>query len=134
MHMKRFSIRYLPFLLICCWWLSACEQKKMEKDLPKEKTLFEEIPAEKTGISFTNRVIQEGENNVLNYPYYFNGGGVVVGDINNDGWPDVYFSGNKVANQLYLNKGKSASDATGTAPFQFENITQKAGVAVAEGW
>src|SRR5690349_1785524 len=101
--MKPFSIQCLPFLFTCLLALSACEQKRTEKALPKEKTLFEEIPAAKTGISFSNTVIQEGENNVLNYPYYFNGGGVAVGDLNNDGWPDVYFSGNKVANQLYLN-------------------------------
>ena len=84
-----------------------------------EQKLFEEQLAETTGIDFENKVVQDQENNVLNYPYYFNGGGVAVGDINNDGLEDVYFSGNSVANQLYLNKGN----------FQFEDITEKAGVS-----
>jgi len=89
-----------------------------------EQKLFEEQPAETTGVDFENKVIQDQENHVLNYPYYFNGGGVAVGDINNDGLEDVYFSGNSVPNRLYLNKGD----------FQFEDITSKAGVAAPRGW
>jgi enediyne biosynthesis protein E4 len=89
-----------------------------------EQKLFEEQLAETTGIDFENKVIQDQENHVLNYPYYFNGGGVAVGDINNDGLEDVYFSGNSVPNRLYLNKGN----------FQFEDITEKAGVKAQEGW
>jgi hypothetical protein len=126
--------RYTLLLIASFLLINACESKKEENTSLQKKTLFEEISAEKTGITFSNTVIQEGENNVLNYPYYFNGGGVAVGDINNDGWPDVYFSGNKVANQLYLNKGRVELDSSRTVPFQFENITQKAGVAAAEGW
>lgn len=89
-----------------------------------ETPLFKELPAETTGISFVNEVKQEGENNVLNYPYYFNGGGVAIGDLNNDGRPDVYFSGNKVPNRLYINKGQ----------LQFEDATVRAGVAAPDGW
>src|SRR5688572_534165 len=89
-----------------------------------EQKLFEEQLAETTGIDFENKVIQDQENHVLNYPYYFNGGGVAVSDINNDGLEDVYFSGNSVANRLYLNKGD----------FQFEDITSKAGVTAPRGW
>lgn len=89
-----------------------------------ETKLFVEQPVARTGIDFENAVVQDGENNVLNYPYYFNGGGVAVGDINNDGLEDVYFSGNMVPNRLFLNKGD----------FHFEDITAKAGVGVTEGW
>ena len=91
---------------------------------PTERKLFEEQLAEKTGIDFENKVVQDQDNHVLNYPYYFNGGGVAVGDVNNDGLEDVYFSGNTVSNQLYLNKGD----------FQFEDITEKAGVGATQGW
>lgn len=91
---------------------------------PAGKNLLEEQLPEKTGINFENSVVQNQDNHVLNYPYYFNGGGVAVGDINNDGLADVCFSGNIVPNRLYLNKGD----------FEFEDITDKAGVGAMEGW
>ncbi|HMK58599.1 MAG TPA: VCBS repeat-containing protein, partial [Nitrososphaeraceae archaeon] len=98
--------------------LSSC------KNNTSREPLFQELLQEETGIAFQNTVVQDGDNNVLNYPYYFNGGGVAIGDINNDGLQDIYFSGNQVSNKLYLNKGN----------FQFEDITEKAGVAVSVGW
>jgi len=110
-------LRHFYLLPISIALFAACAEKK-------PTTLFEEQPAEKTGIAFQNTVVQQGENNVLNYPYYFNGGGVALGDINNDGLIDIYFSGNQVPNKLYLNKGD----------FSFEDITDKAGVALAQGW
>ncbi len=110
-------LRIISFLTIATVFF-GCSKKQTEKKL------FEEQLPEKTGINFENTVIQDQENHVLNYPYYFNGGGVAVGDINNDGLEDVYFSGNNVPNRLYVNKGD----------FQFEDITQKAGVNAAQGW
>ncbi|QKZ13424.1 VCBS repeat-containing protein [Spirosoma sp. KUDC1026] len=89
-----------------------------------ETPLFNELTADQTGITFVNDVKQEGENNVLNYPYYFNGGGVAVGDLNNDGRPDIYFTGNKTPNRLYLNQGG----------LTFTDVTDKAGVAATDGW
>ena len=63
--------------------------------------------------------------NILYYLYYYNGGGVATGDINNDGLPDIYFTANtKGNNKLYLNKGN----------FQFEDITANAGVAGGSDW
>jgi enediyne biosynthesis protein E4 len=103
-------------LFLCTMLVLACSEKKDEK-------LFTEQPGELTGVAFRNTVRQDAENHVLNYPYYFNGGGVAAGDINNDGLVDVYFTGNMVADRLYLNKGN----------FQFEDITTKAGVS-ADGW
>ncbi|HMG93181.1 MAG TPA: VCBS repeat-containing protein [Chryseolinea sp.] len=105
------------YIFLCSALFFGCAKRE-------ETKLFEEQLTEKTSIDFENKVVQNGENNVLNYPYYFNGGGVAVGDINNDGLQDVYFSGNIVPNKLYLNKGN----------FQFEDITEKAGVAAREGW
>ncbi|MCD6597306.1 MAG: VCBS repeat-containing protein [Bacteroidales bacterium] len=78
----------------------------------------------KTGIEFRN-TIQETENfNHLEYSYLYNGAGVAIGDINNDGLPDIYFTGNLVTSRLYLNKGN----------FKFEDISKSAGVAAKETW
>lgn len=87
-------------------------------------TLFEALPPSYTGVSFTNRLPEDTSFNILNYLYYYNGGGVAVGDINNDGLPDLYFTSNLGANHLYLNKGN----------YQFEDITERAGVADSVGW
>jgi hypothetical protein len=75
-------------------------------------------------VSFANKLPDDSSFNVLNYLYYYNGGGVAVGDINNDGLPDLYFSSNLGSNTLYLNKGN----------YHFEDITKRAGVAGPDGW
>jgi len=97
--------------------LASCGKKT-------ESTLFELLPSEKTGISFENNLTSTAELNILEYLYFYNGGGVAAGDINNDGLVDLYFTGNQVPNKLYLNKGN----------FKFEDITESAGVYGDGGW
>jgi hypothetical protein len=80
--------------------------------------LFTQLNAEDTGITFSNRITESDTMNVLTFEYINNGGGVAVGDFNNDSLPDVYFTGNMVSNKLYLNKGD----------FKFDDVTAKAGV------
>lgn len=90
----------------------------------REKTLFQQMPPEETGIHFSNRIIEDDTFNILEYEYVYNGGGVAIADFNKDGLSDVYFTGNMVPNQLYLNKGN----------FRFEDITEVAGVKGEGRW
>ncbi len=88
------------------------------------KTIFNLVPSEHSGVKFSNDIKESEEQNILRDPYFYNGGGVAIGDINNDGLPDIYFTGNMAGDRLYLNKGK----------LHFQDITQKAGILSANIW
>lgn len=96
--------------------LSACGKKEGE--------LFKTPSADKTGINFENTLTETDDLNILDYLYFYNGGGVAIGDINGDNLPDIFFSGNQVKNKLYLNKGD----------LSYEDITEKAGVGGNSTW
>lgn len=81
--------------------------------------MFTLLPENKTHVNFTNKLDEGLNTNVLMYEYFYNGGGVAVADLNNDGLEDIYFSSNMEENKLYLNKGK----------MEFEDITDDANVA-----
>ncbi|MDZ7899740.1 MAG: VCBS repeat-containing protein [Arcicella sp.] len=102
-----------PLCLIICF---SCSKKN--------DTLFELMDKRDTGIDFINKIENTEDGNIFNYRNFYNGGGVAVGDINNDGLSDVFFTANMGSNKLYLNKGD----------FHFDDITQKAGVAEADKW
>lgn len=88
----------------------------------KENRLFE--LQLNTGIDFKNELHESEDFNVFKYRNFYNGGGVATGDINNDGLPDIFFTGNQVSNKLYLNKGN----------FTFEDISAKAGFSEKKQW
>src|SRR5215470_11544914 len=91
----------------------------------RSNTLFTSLSPSRTGIDFTNTLEKKKAFGILYFLCYYNGGGVAIGDINNDGLPDIYFTANsKGHNKLYLNKGN----------FEFEDITDKAGVAGTADW
>lgn len=90
----------------------------------KGEFLYNQIDVKKAGIDFVNQLDQTEELNTYTFKNFYNGAGVGIGDINNDGLPDIYFCGNTRDNKLYLNKGE----------FHFEDITEKAGVACKDVW
>lgn len=114
------SYKNISLLILCCitsfiFFLSCTREPK----------LFTQIPSSQTNIHFINKLPDRDSLNILDYLYYYNGGGVAIGDINNDGLPDIFFTANsKGNNKLYLNKGN----------FQFEDITAKAGVSGDADW
>jgi hypothetical protein len=90
-----------------------------------EPPVFELLPSTETGIHFVNKLSDADAPGILKYLYFYNGAGVAIGDINNDGLPDIFFTSNKKGgNKLYLNKGN----------YKFEDITDKAGVAGGADW
>lgn len=115
-------------IIIFLTTIGACQPKENAETpttvAPVTNALFEKKSPSDTGIDFVNAV-QDGEQfNVLTYRNFYNGGGVAIGDINNDGLADVYFTSNMQANKLYLNKGD----------WQFEDISEKAGIGGQRGW
>ena len=120
---------YKLFLFIFLGMLISC-QPEVEKTpmaptyIPNPQALFTSLPATQTDITFTNQIEDQKDFNILNYRNYYNGGGVALGDINNDGLVDIYFTANLEKNKLYVNRGD----------FQFEDITEKAGAAGAKAW
>ena len=90
----------------------------------KQDRLFEKLPADNSGVNFINQLDPSKNVSILDYLYYYNGGGVALGDINNDGLVDIYFTSNQGKNKLYLNKGNN----------KFEDITAKAGVEGQSDW
>ncbi len=99
--------------------LIACEGSSN-----KQMKLFTKMDSDYTGIDFLNSVENQKNFNIFKYRNFYNGGGVAIGDINNDGLPDIYMSANMLSNRLYLNKGD----------FKFEDITEKAGVGGNKPW
>lgn len=106
--MQRFTTAYFLFSI---FFLLGCEKKS--------KQLFQSVNPESSGIQFSNTLIYSDTLTVLDFEYLYNGAGVGIGDINNDGLQDIYFSGNMTSGKLYLNKGD----------WKFEDITEQAGVA-----
>jgi enediyne biosynthesis protein E4 len=104
----------------------------------KEKPLFTLMTQKQTGVSFLNQIEEDDSLNVFRYEYLYNGAGVGIGDFNNDGLNDIFFSGNTSSNKLFINKtGLPAGQAglpTGQAGFQFTDVTSAAMVGGNGGW
>ncbi|HEU0063402.1 MAG TPA: VCBS repeat-containing protein, partial [Flavisolibacter sp.] len=104
-----FTNRTTAFLFIAVVLITSCENKK---------TLFKLVDSSHSGIYFNNKIVETDSMNPLDNTNIYNGGGVGIGDFNNDGLQDIYFTGNQVSNKLYLNKGN----------LKFQDVTSEAGV------
>ena len=121
MH-RLFLYLLLALLLYSC---TVNNDKVLEK--PNEVTeteLFKRLSSDQTGVSFINEIENQKNFNIFKYRNFYNGGGVAIGDINNDGLPDIFFTANMKKNHLYLNKGN----------LKFEDITDSARVGGVKPW
>ena len=112
----------LMFYYFFFFGFMACNSLKDQKE--GKDLLFSLMSKEKTGIDFINELKDNAETNIFSYRSYYNGGGVAIGDVNNDGWNDIFLTSNQGDNKLYINKGN----------WQFEDVTEKAGVKGTKYW
>ena len=106
-------------LIFICLILFTCTTKEQSS-----KTLFTKLTSKSTNIDFENEITNTKDLNIFKYRNFYNGGGVAIGDINNDGLSDVFFTANIKKNKLYLNKGD----------FKFKDITKKASIEGINNW
>lgn len=112
-----FGFRIILFLMLLGCIIS-CTKKEAEA------SKFTLLKRDQTGVHFTNQLSSTPQLNILNYIYYYNGGGVAAGDFNNDGLIDLYFTANQEQDKLYINTGN----------FTFEVLPTTAGIDNAQGW
>ncbi|GGW33843.1 VCBS repeat-containing protein [Arenibacter certesii] len=116
--MKKNLLSILAFTLL----FLGC--KKSEDSITKAPIFFEPVPESISGLDFINQLNLKDSLNILEYLYYYNGGGVAIGDINNDGLDDLYFTANQAPDKLYLNLGD----------LKFKDITQSANIKTDSTW
>ncbi len=116
-----YAMKVFPLMALCCLLFLSCN---LEKEASKDHNSPLFVLRTDTGIDFRNDLTYTEDFNPYTYRNFYNGGGVAIGDINNDGLPDIYFTGNMSGNKLYLNKGN----------WEFEDITELAGVACENVW
>jgi len=105
-------MKYLvAFSLLILFTISSCNTQE-------SKTLFRQLPSQTTGITFNNTIVETDSFNIISEEYIFNGGGVAVGDFDNNGLSDLFFTGNQVSNKLYLNSGN----------FKFTDVSASANI------
>ncbi|WP_234989614.1 VCBS repeat-containing protein [Cellulophaga tyrosinoxydans] len=113
---------FLSFILSL--FIMGCDKKKDAISKDKAAIYFEAVPADSSGIHFTNQLTPSADLNIIEYLYYYNGGGVAIGDINNDGLDDIYFTANQTPDKLFLNLGN----------LKFKEITKEAGILIDNTW
>lgn len=124
--MNKFFTFLFIFLLFSCSESSEEKPKDSAQNTPQKAQFqqFTEILTQESGLDFSNTILETQRDNVINFEYLYNGGGVAIGDINNDSLPDIYFSATTSSNKLFLNKGN----------LKFEDITEKSNTGSKEGF
>lgn len=115
-------MRGLLILVFIGLMLVSCMENFPDRE--EKVTLFRRLVPEESGVTFINTIKETEQHNFLRYPYFYNGGGVAIGDLNNDGLPDLYFTGNSAGDHLYLNEGG----------LRFKDMTQQAGILSTNLW
>lgn len=110
--------------IICCTEQDSKKNRSTSTNDRDANRIFKMLHSSTTGVTFSNNLKENDSLNYFTYPYIYMGGGVSVGDINNDGLEDLFFTGNMVQNKLYLNKGE----------LSFEDITSTAGIDGDSRW
>ncbi|MFT7606340.1 MAG: hypothetical protein ACI8VT_003943, partial [Saprospiraceae bacterium] len=126
--MSKLLLKYIVSAFIIC--LTSCTNDNKEvlsNSSTKVPKIFNQLSAAESGITFSNNLTEDSIINYFTYPYIYMGGGVAIGDVNNDGYSDIFFTGNMVQNSLYLNNAKEGS-------LSFKDITEQAGVGGDDRW
>src|SRR5687767_1050015 len=118
------------WLFITSLLLIVCGCRRADRET-KSNALFALMDSDSSGVNFINTVTADDTINILTYEYLYNGGGVGIGDFNNDGYQDIFFAGSQVPGKLYINKGKSSPNQNG---FSFEDMTETSGITAHENW
>lgn len=117
------TYKFLTLALLVLLFFVSCKEEFPDEVLNSD-TMFAAIPSDYSNLIFNNTVKQTKENNHMINSAFISGGGVAVGDINNDGLQDIFFTGNQVRDRLFLNEGN----------FKFKDVSEKAGITTDNKW
>jgi hypothetical protein len=124
MRNKIEDIKTLAFFALLLFFFSCSQDNTEVKSNRKQNTTYQLLSSSESGVDFENTVTNKDKFNIFSYRNFYNGGGVGIIDINNDGLKDIVFTGNQVPNKLYLNKGN----------LQFDDISQSSGLNISNNW
>ena len=120
----KFNTLFISTLFLLFFILNSCDNSEAKSDSIELTGGLELMSSTHTGINFNNSITESETVNHIYYNQIYSGSGVAIGDLNNDGYPDIYFGGNQVGDKLYVNKGD----------LNFEDISKKSKISQSPGW